>query len=251
MKIPRFFWSQVVLLCAASVGLRAAEAPESASPKNGYTVTVQAKISEAGVPEEVKVVGSDEKTPDDVLKKMALALALKTKMPPREKNGVAVRYTARMPFFFPIEGDEGPAAEALPIPRVKNVVQPAYPLELREKGVVGGAILELLIDAEGKLTSVTTLRASHPEFEAAATDSVKKWEFAPAQKDGKPVESRSRLAIVFETVDSMADLKWRIPPRPSLATFTVIRPNHPLEDPDKAAPAAEAPPAATPEATGK
>jgi TonB family protein len=119
---------------------------------------------------------------------------------------------------------------------------PVYPPELRNEGVVGGAVLELKVDAQGKLTSVRTLRASHPQFEQSATEAIKKWQFAPALKDGQPVESRSRIAFVFETQQEMADIKWRIPPRPALGSFTVIRPNEPIQDESAAdgkAPAAE------------
>jgi TonB family protein len=125
---------------------------------------------------------------------------------------------------------------------------PAYPPELREAGVVGGAILELNVDAEGKLTHMATLRASHPEFEAAAREALSKWTFTPAWKDGSNVASRSRIAIVFETEAEMADLKWRIAPRPSLGSFVVIRPDSPIELEETPAeaepPAAPATPAA-------
>lgn len=258
MKLPRLPWRIAVLtLCTFGFSLQAAESAPAATPddhKNGYTVTVQVKVSAKGEPENVKVVSSDDPNVGDVLTKMAVAMAMKLKLPPRAKNGAPAEYTARVPFFFPIEDDEGAAANDLPKPKLKEAVQPVYPLDLRDRGEVGGVVLELVVDAEGKLTRLTTLRASHPEFEAAAVEAVKKWTFAPAQKDGKPVESRSRLAIVFENETSMADLKWRIPPRPSLGSFTVVRPNHPLPDPDApGAPATSTTPAnpAAPAGGGK
>jgi TonB family protein len=239
-----------MILCCISATLRGADAP--ATGKNGYTVTVQLRVDATGKVLDAAVVDSQDVSAGDVLNKMALAMALNLKVPPQMKEGKAVPATIRAPFFFPIEGDEGPDAAALPLPRPKQAaaVMPAYPPALREAGVVGGAVLELRIDGVGKLTHMSALRASHPEFEAAAKEALAKWEFAPAQKDGQPVESRSRIAIVFETEDEMADLKWRIAPRPSLGSFVVIRPDTPIqENGEPAAAGAEqpAPPAPAPD----
>ena len=243
---PLFSRVSVVLLCCLALTVRGAE---TLSGKNGYTVTVEVKVNEAGVIESASVMNSEDVSAGEVLTKMAVAMALKLEIPPQMKNGKPVRASIRAPFFFPIENDEGPPAASLPMPRPKQetAVMPAYPPELREAGVVGGAILELQIDAEGKLTQMTTLRASHPEFETAARDALAKWTFTPAWKDGSNVASRSRIAIVFETEGEMADLKWRIAPRPSLGSFVVIRPDSPIEFEETAAepeqPAAPATPA--------
>ena len=207
-----------------------AAAPAAAAKRHGYTVTVDIKVDEKGEIQNVTLVDSDDRSTGEVITKMALAMALRTELPPRQKNGKPAPYTARTPFFFPIDDDEGPDAEQLPLPRVKNAVQPDYPTALREAGTVGGVIFELSIDEAGKLTHLATLRASHPELEAAARESVSKWEFTPAQRDGAPVASRSRIAIVFETEETMADLKWRVAPRPSLGAFVVIRPDSPIDE---------------------
>lgn len=231
---PALFRFGLLAVLAMAPVLRAADA-EPAKSRNGYTVTLDIKVDEQGKPEGVSVVSTDDESAGEIMSKMAIAMAMKTTFPPRQKDGVAHKYTARAPFFFPIEDDEGKESNQVPKPTVKNVVQPVYPLDLREKDVVGGAIFELLIDANGKLTGLKTLRASHPEFEKAGRESLQKWEFSAAKKEGQPVESRSRIAIVFETAKEMADLKWRIPPRPSLGSFTVIKPDHPITDAEAAA----------------
>lgn len=228
-----FLRSCLIIGLAALTPWRAASAEPAAAPagdKHGYTVMVDVKVNEKGETENVRLVETNDRSVGDVLSKMALAMALKTTLPVREKEGKPVKYTARMPFFFPIEADEGPASDQLPKPKVKEAKMPTYPTALRDSGQVGGAVLELLVDAEGKLTEVTTLRASHPEFEAAARESVSTWTFTAAQQDGKPVASRSRLAIAFETEQDMADLRWRVAPRPALGSFVVIRPDEPIPD---------------------
>lgn len=236
MKLPRLLSRiSVGLLCCCAVALSAADAPAT---KNGYTVMVEIKAAEDGTVESVALLESEDISADDVLSKMALAMALSTKVPPRLKDGKPVKATMRAPFFFPIENDEGEAANTGPKPKVKEAVQPAYPLNLREQGVVGGAILELVVDATGKLTRLTTLRASHPEFEAAARESMQRWTFTPAQLNGQPVESRTRFAFTFDTEQKMADIKWRITPRPRLGSMIIIRPDQPIPD-DAVAPAAD------------
>ena len=239
-------WLRLVLpiACFGAVSVHAADEPDKS--KHGYTVTVDMKMNEEGEAESVKMVSTEDTSAGQVLDKMALAMASKTKMPPRLKDGKPVKFTLRAPFFFPIDDDEGAAAnkEPMPHPRKESAVMPVYPPALREAGVVGGAVLELHVDAAGKLTDVKTMRASHPEFEASAVEAIKKWSFAPAQKDGSPVASRTRIAVVYETSEKMADLKWRVAPRPALGSFVVIRPDEPIQD----EPAAAAPgsPAATP-----
>ncbi len=236
----------LVFLCSLPALLRAADAPPT---KNGYTVMVEIKINEKGETESVGLLSSEDTSAGDVLSKMALAMALKAKLPPHLKDGQPVKATVRAPFFFPIDDDEGEVSNNGPKPKVKEAVQPVYPLDLRTEGVVGGAILELVVDADGKLKRLTTLRASHPEFAAAATECMEKWTFVAAQQNGQPVESRSRFAFTFDTEQKMADLKWRIAPRPRLGSLIVIRPDHPIED--APADAKPEPAAAAPAQAGK
>jgi protein TonB len=236
----------VMLLCCISVTLRGADSPSAG--KNGYTVTVEVRVDETGKVRDAAVIDSQDVSAGEVLAKMALAMALNMEVPPHMKNGKAVPATFHAPFFFGIEDDEGPDAARLPRPRPKQAtaVMPAYPPALRDQGVVGGAIMELRIDDQGKLTHMSTLRASHPEFEAAAKEALSRWEFGPAQKDGKPVESRSRIAMVFETEAAMADLKWRIAPRPSLGSFIVIRTDTPIDESEVEQPVSGTEPPAAP-----
>lgn len=249
MKISRVFpWVLAAGLAVVSGPVSVqAEAPVAAAKANGYTVTLDVTVDEKGEPENIAIAETDDTSPGDVLLKMAIAMAAKTKFPVHLKDGKPVKHTVRAPFFFPIEDDEGAQSDLAPKPRVKygTATQPVYPLELRNAGVTGGAVLELNVDEKGTLTKVTCLRASHPQFEASALESIKKWQFTPAQKDGKPVASRTRFAFVFDTENQMADLKWRIAPRPRLGSLIIIKPNNPIptEEPAAAAPATATPPA--------
>jgi TonB family protein len=237
MKFSPLLLRLVPLVFSATVLMKAADAPAAA--KNGYTVTVDVKVNETGAPESASIFSSEDTTTGHILDKMALAMAAKAQFPPNVKDGKPAKFTAREPYFFGIEDDEGAEANKAPKPTFKTHLMPVYPPALREQGVVGGSVVEIVVDAEGKLVRVTPLRSSHPEMEASAIQWVNGCTFAPALKDGKPVESRWRMAVVFETETKMTDLKWRVAPRPNLGTFVVIRPNHPInaEGVDTTAPA--------------
>ncbi|MFZ5494595.1 MAG: energy transducer TonB [Verrucomicrobiota bacterium] len=202
----------------------------------GYKVVVEIAFDEQGAAEEAKVVESDDPTGVQLLNQIALRLAEEVRQPPRlGKDGQPVRFKARAPFNFPVADDEGPEANNAPKPLLKAAPQPVYPESLAASGEVGGAILELIIGTDGAVKQATVLRSSHPEFANAAYLAVQKWQFTPAQKDGVAVESRWRLAMNFSVDNKEADWMWRVAPRPSLGSFTTVRP------PPAAAPAETAP----------
>lgn len=194
-----------------------------ADKKNGYTVVFEIKVNDKGEEESLKIVESNDTTSDKFIDRMAMAFAIATDLPPREKDGAPIAYTARVPFFIPVEGDEGADANNAPRPTgTGQMTVPLYPVAMREQGIVGGAIFELQVDATGKLAKLTTLRASHPEFEAAARETLQGWQFRPAEKDGQPVASRWNIAVVFEMDGKFVDLKYRVPPRPSLGMLKIV-----------------------------
>jgi len=215
-----------------------------ANPQPAYKVVLDLHVTEVGTVEDATVVDSDDKSVDHILERIAMENARTTKLPPKMKDGKAVKFVARAPFLFKVEDDEGPAADNVPKPVLRNAIQPVYPAALAAKGEVGGAILELTVSANGFPTAVKALRSSHPEFEQAAIAAVNQWAFVPAKKDGVPVESRFRIALAFETDVLRADWKWRFPPRPALGSYSIVHrtlPDEPAAVPGAAAPAAPAP----------
>jgi TonB family protein len=205
------------------LGLVTARAQTPAVP--GYKVVVEIAFDEQGAVEDGKVVQSDDPTGAHLLDQIALKLASEVKQPPRkDKDGKPVKFKARAPFSFPVEGDEGAAANEAPKPALRQAPLPVYPENLAAAGTVGGAIIELVIGTDGKVSRATLMRASHPEFGAAAVAATQQWVFAPAQKDGAAVESRWRVAVNFSVDNKEADWKWRVAPRPTLGAFTAVRP---------------------------
>lgn len=221
----------------------AAAADPATSSKPGYTVILDLKVDENGVPEDAKIFHSDDTTIDHILDRTAMAKARALKLAPRLKEGVAVKYSVRAPFVFPVEGDEGPESNNLiSRPKILQAAQPVYPAALATAGECGSAILEVVIDSAGRISSVKELRSTHPAFAQAATDAVRQWTLTPAQQQGKPVESRWRLSLCFETDVRTNDWVWRVAPRPSLGNYTVIHQTQPLT-----APAAQVKPPGAPE----
>jgi TonB family protein len=213
---------RLFLLVAVALSLTTARAQTPAVP--GYKVIVEISFDEQGLAEEGKIVQSDDPSGARVLDQIALRLAEEIKQAPRtDKDGKPVKFKARAPFNFPVEGDEGAAANEAPKPALKAAPLPAYPENLAAAGTVGGAIMELIIGADGAVKRASVLRSSHPEFANAAFAAVQQWQFAPAQKDGAAVESRWRVAINFSVDEKEADWMWRVAPRPSLGAFTAVR----------------------------
>ncbi|HEY8995006.1 MAG TPA: energy transducer TonB [Lacunisphaera sp.] len=238
MKHPRSILL-LVLFSFCLVAVRAQTPPPAVAP--GFKVIVEITFDEQGNAEDGKVITSDDPTGAHALDQIALALASKVKQPPKvDKEGKPMKFKARAPFSFPVEGDEGPAANNAPKPSLKQVPQPVYPEELAQAGIVGGAILELIVGTDGAVRNATVLRSSHPEFANAAYAAVRQWHGTPAQKDGVAVESRCRIAVSFSVDDKEVDWMWRVAPRPSLGSFTVVRakvPETPAPDATPAAPA--------------
>ena len=74
-----------------------------------------------------------------------------------------------------------------------NPVYPPMARNLRQTGVVR---LEVIVDEEGKVTTVQNL--SGPALlQTAAKDAVKKWKFKPFLRDGQPVKATGFLSFNF------------------------------------------------------
>lgn len=101
------------------------------------------------------------------------------------------------------EDAQKPSAPAIPAnqpqpPRVKTYVDPVYPAEAKAEGREAQVVLQLDIDATGKVTGATVVDPAGYGFDEAATEAAKKLEFFPAQRaDGRAIPARILYRFSF------------------------------------------------------
>lgn len=81
-------------------------------------------------------------------------------------------------------------------PRVIRLTKPVYPQEAFVKKIEGTVLLEILIDAEGRVVRARVVH-SVPLLDAGALDAVRQWVFAPAIKHGRPVATLAHAPVAF------------------------------------------------------
>ncbi len=89
-------------------------------------------------------------------------------------------------------------AEPQDMPTVKKQVAPVYPELLKKAGIEGQVWLKATVDENGKVVSVTTEKTTNKDFDPAAIDAVKQWEFNPGMKDGKPIKVSVMIPFKFK-----------------------------------------------------
>jgi periplasmic protein TonB len=76
---------------------------------------------------------------------------------------------------------------------------PRYPPALQQAGLEGRVLVEFVIDTTGHTegASLRVLESSHPGFEAAARETIRRSVFRPARVKGTPVRQRTVQAVTF------------------------------------------------------
>ncbi|MEJ2435200.1 MAG: TonB family protein, partial [Pseudolabrys sp.] len=96
---------------------------------------------------------------------------------------------------------EEPAERSGSEPEPEPVVTPPEPIATEAsypRGASGNAsvMLELVIDAQGRVTRALAISGERP-FAAHAVAAARRWRFRPATRDGKPVEAKLRFLLRF------------------------------------------------------
>ena len=84
----------------------------------------------------------------------------------------------------------------MPPPKKVVDVAPVYPPRARAARVQGAVILDILVDAEGRVQKVDVLR-SIPLLDQAAIDAVRQWRFAPSRTNGTPTAVVMAVTVTF------------------------------------------------------
>jgi periplasmic protein TonB len=120
------------------------------------------------------------------------------RVPIARKLGAAVLST-----LFVVATAAGQIAESdydVP-PRPLKMTRPTYPSAAFARRVQGTVVIEFTIDEKGRVRDAVIVD-SIPELDKAALETVKKWRFSPARKDGRAVATRARAPVSFRVTDS-------------------------------------------------
>ena len=83
-------------------------------------------------------------------------------------------------------------------PMILNHVFPIYPLAFNRAGIAGNALLEFILEENGRVSEVQTRSASDIAFAEAAKAAVSNWVFTPAKKNGQVVKCRMQIPFKFD-----------------------------------------------------
>lgn len=83
------------------------------------------------------------------------------------------------------------------VPTLRNAERPLYPKELKEQGRTGKVIIEVIVDKDGSVQSAVVKQSTDHAFDASALTAVRHWTFNPGLKDGRPVNVRLAVPIVY------------------------------------------------------
>jgi len=110
---------------------------------------------------------------------------------PSDSSSAVSADDAAFAAFPPVtQGMKPPKATSAPDPKF-----PDLPADAEPRGTV---VLLVGISAKGHVEAVRVLRSDEPAFEKSAVDTVKKWKFKPAEKDGHPVAVQVTVEMKFQ-----------------------------------------------------
>lgn len=83
-------------------------------------------------------------------------------------------------------------------PTLKSFVEATYPADKKAAGVEAAVVLTIEISAVGLVNAVNVARSAGEDFDAAAIDAAKRFEFEPAEVDGKPAPAKLTYRYEFK-----------------------------------------------------
>ncbi|MBK8595719.1 MAG: TonB family protein [Holophagales bacterium] len=123
--------------------------------------------------------------------------------PDRPGPGAGVNARAGAPEPSPDEA-AAPSAEpyaALPFgaepPVLQTRVEPQYPSAARKAGIGGEVVLQVVVERDGTIGSAFAVQEAPMGLTAAATDAVRRWVYAPARLDGRPIAVVKTVRVRF------------------------------------------------------
>lgn len=116
----------------------------------------------------------------------------------RLQNDSSATSTASAPADDPVFADFPPVTKDMKPPKAISAPDPKFP-DLPEGAEQRGTVVMLIgVNAKGHVGAVRVLRSDEAAFEKTAVETVKKWKFKPAQRNGHPVPVQVTVEMKFE-----------------------------------------------------
>ena len=93
--------------------------------------------------------------------------------------------------------DDGVIVDAGSLSLVNDVAAP-YPPKMLRQGKTGSVVVQLVVEKDGSVSSVSVIGGSgQPEFEKAVMQVAYQWTFVPATRNGRPVRAYATRTYRF------------------------------------------------------
>jgi periplasmic protein TonB len=94
-----------------------------------------------------------------------------------------------------VSGQDAPGGQ-IEAPKLIYSPSPQYPAVARAQNLQGVVVIDVLVDATGKVTETKVL-SGPTALRQAATEAVSKWKYLPARLNGQPIATHTSLNISF------------------------------------------------------
>ena len=76
-------------------------------------------------------------------------------------------------------------------------VEPLYPEAARRSGVRGSVVLQVLVGKDGRVKNAVVTKGLRFDLDESALESIRKWQFKPATRNGEPVDAIFDITFSF------------------------------------------------------
>ncbi len=97
-------------------------------------------------------------------------------------------------------GDDALGSGNVNIALVRSFPTPKPDLSKLPRGTSGDVVVDVVIDADGRVARLTTMKGLGFGVDEVVVATVERWVFQPATKDGKPVASEQELHFHYEAL---------------------------------------------------
>jgi TonB family protein len=82
-------------------------------------------------------------------------------------------------------------------PRLLREVKADYTEDARRRGIGGEVVMEIVVRRDGSVSDVKVIKGLGYGLDERASQAVRQWRFAPAQKQGTPVDVAVEVSVEF------------------------------------------------------